>query len=93
MNAPLSPRAEQFINERVQSGSYKSASEVIEDALDALAERETFRAVRAELDHADAQLACGEFTEYDENGIGDLVERVKTCGQTRLAGESPNGTR
>ena len=59
MNTPLTPKIEQLIRERLQTGSYQSATEVLEDALDALAERENFQAIRAELDHADEQLARG----------------------------------
>lgn len=92
MNAPLTPKIEQLINERLQRGSYKSATEVIEDAFEALAERENFRAIRTELDHADEQLARGEYTEYDENTIRDLAERIKTRGRARLAQERKSGT-
>ena len=87
MNSPLTPRIEQLINERLRSGSYGSATEVIEDAFNALSERENFRAIVTELDHADEQLARGEYTEYDENTIRDLSERVKVRGQARLAQE------
>jgi putative addiction module CopG family antidote len=87
MNTPLTPRIEQLISERLQSGSYNSAIEVIEDAFEALTERENFQAIRAELDHADEQLERGEYTEYDENTIQELSEQVKTRGQIRLIEE------
>jgi putative addiction module CopG family antidote len=87
MNAPLTPRVEQLINKRLQSGSYKNASEVIERAFDALEERENVQAVRRDLDEADEQLDRGEFTEYDEAGICDLAEQVKARGFARLAEE------
>ena len=87
MDAPLTPRIEQLINERLQRGSYKSASEVIERAFDALEEREQAQAVRRDLDEADEQLDRGEFTEYDEAGIRDLAKQVKARGLARLAEE------
>jgi antitoxin ParD1/3/4 len=93
MNTPLTPKIEQFIKERLQSGSYNSATEVIEDAFDALTERENFQAVRAELDHADAQIERGEYTEYDENTIRDLADQIKTRGQVRLVEERKSRTR
>jgi Arc/MetJ-type ribon-helix-helix transcriptional regulator len=83
MNTLLTPKIEQLIEERLRSGSYQSAAEVIEDAFEALAERENFHAIRAELDHADGQLARGEYTGYDENTILDLAGRIKTRGQAR----------
>jgi Arc/MetJ-type ribon-helix-helix transcriptional regulator len=85
MDTPLTPKIEQLIHERLQRGSYHSATEVIEDAFDALAERENFQAIRAELDEADKELAAGDYTEYDETTIHELAERVKTRGRERLA--------
>jgi putative addiction module CopG family antidote len=93
MNTPLTPKIEQFIKERLQSGSYNSATEVIEDAFDALTERENFQAVRAELDHADAQLERGEYTEYDQNTIRDMADQIKSRGQVRLVEERKSRTR
>jgi Arc/MetJ-type ribon-helix-helix transcriptional regulator len=91
MNASLTSKSEQLINERLQRGIYKTAAEVIEHALEALIERENFQAIRAELDHADEQLARGDYTEYDENTIHDLAERIKTRGQAVLAEEHKRG--
>ena len=93
MNAPLTPKIEQLINERLQRGPYKTPTEVIEDALEALAERENFQAIRAELNHADEQLARGEYTEYDEETLPKLAKRIKTKGRARLAKEQKSGTR
>jgi hypothetical protein len=58
---------------------------VVEDAFEALVERENLQAIRAELDHADDQLVRGEYLEYDESNLRDLAERVKARGQERLA--------
>ena len=92
MNTPLTPKIEQLIQERLQSGAYSSATEVIEDAFEALTERENFHAVRAELDHADTQLERGEYTEYDENTIHDLADQIKARGQLRLVEERKSRT-
>lgn len=93
MNTPLSPKIEGLIMERLQHGSYKSAIEVIEDAFEALAERENFQAIRKELEQADQQLAHGEYSEYHEDTLRNLAERVKTRGRARLAQERKSGTR
>ncbi|HYL77109.1 MAG TPA: type II toxin-antitoxin system ParD family antitoxin [Bryobacteraceae bacterium] len=91
METPLTPKIEQLIHERMERGSYRSATEVIEDAFEALAERENFQAIRAELDEADKELATGDYTEYDETTIYELAERVKTRGLERLAKERRHG--
>jgi putative addiction module CopG family antidote len=93
VNTHLTPKIEQLINERLQSGSYKSVTEVIEDAFEALTERDNFNAVRAELDQADEQLARSEYTEYDENTIQDLAAKIKARGQMRLVEERKSDNR
>jgi hypothetical protein len=47
--------------------------------------------LRRALDEAEEQLNRGEFTDYDEQTIRDLVESVKARGQARLAPERDNG--
>ena len=93
MNTPLSPKVERLIDERLRCGRYKSATEVVEDAFEALTERERFQAIRTEMDHADRQLESREFEEYDENTIQDFAEDIKNRGQARLAAERHNSTR
>ena len=93
MNASLTPRVEQLINERLARGTYRTAAELIEEAFNALIEREDFLALSDELRRADEQLANGEFTEYDANTIQDLAEDVKSRGMARLAEEIRSDTR
>jgi putative addiction module CopG family antidote len=76
MNTPLTPKIEKLIEERLQSGKYKSASEVIEDAFAALREREAFEAVRADLNRADDQRERSENAEYDEDAIKEMTGRI-----------------
>jgi len=85
MTIPLTPELEQFINERVESGQYKSAPEVIEGALEAPAEQEEILTLRARCDEADAELASGDFMEYDENTIHELADDVIARGMTKSA--------
>jgi Arc/MetJ-type ribon-helix-helix transcriptional regulator len=93
MDTKLPPNIEELIHERLQRGSYKTATEVIEDAFDALAERENFEAIRNELDHADEQLEQREYTEYDEKTIQELADRIKSRGQARISEERKPGAR
>lgn len=48
MNVSLTPELEQFIEEKVQSGKYYSASEVISEGLRLLVERDNFNQMRLE---------------------------------------------
>ena len=92
MNTALTPKIEKLINDRLQSGKYKSATEVIEDAFAALAEREAFEEVRAELDHADEQRERSENAEYDENAIQEMTDRIKARCRAILDEERKSGS-
>lgn len=48
MNVSLTPELEKFINEKVASGMYYSASEVIREGLRLLKEQEALKAIRIE---------------------------------------------
>lgn len=48
MNVSLTPELEQFVNEKVESGMYYSASEVIRQGLRLLREQDTLRLMRLE---------------------------------------------
>jgi antitoxin ParD1/3/4 len=82
MNVSLTPELEAFVEKRVQSGFYTSASEVIREGLRLLAEQDTLKQKRmslldAEIDKGLASLDAGRShagkTLYDE-----LVGRRKT---------------
>ena len=46
MNVSLTPQHEKFVNNKVKSGRYNSASEVVREALRLLEEHDRFRAQR-----------------------------------------------
>jgi putative addiction module CopG family antidote len=83
MQASLSAKVERLIEERIRSGLYRTASEAIEDAFEALTERENFDQLRAELDRADQQLDGGDFAEYGPGDRQTLVDRINTGAQAR----------
>ena len=87
MQVELTPRVEQLISERLTDGAYKSAAEVIEEAFDALAERDNFLALQAAIDHADEQLARGEYSEFDAETVHELAARIEARGRARLQEE------
>ncbi|HKR97476.1 MAG TPA: type II toxin-antitoxin system ParD family antitoxin, partial [Candidatus Angelobacter sp.] len=65
MNVSLTPELEELISQKVQSGRYTSASEVIREALRLLEEQDQLRqkrlaAIRQEIDEGLAQLDRGE---------------------------------
>ena len=75
MNVSLTPELERLVAEKVQSGRYSSASEVIREALRLLEEQDTIKqsrlaAVREKIDRGLKQLDDG-------NGVSPAVARAR----------------
>ena len=83
MNVSLTPELEKFVAEKVQSGLYQTASEVIREGLRLLEERDTLRQARIEeirqaIQQGNAQLARGEGLPGEE-----VFEHIRTKSQAR----------
>ena len=88
MNISLTPELEQLVNEKVKTGLYQTASEVIRERLRLLRERDQrVEALRRDVRAGFEAVECGEFTDYDERNIKELADRVKSRGRKRLAEE------
>ena len=95
MNISLTPELEKLVNDKVNSGMYHTASEVVREGLRMLRERDQrLDGLRGEVRAGFEGAGRGEFTEYDESNIKELSDRVKARGLGRLAGdEMKTGTR
>jgi antitoxin ParD1/3/4 len=93
MNVSLTPELERMVNNRVKSGMYQTASEVVREALRVLTERDGQLALRREVQEGFAQIDRGEYEEYDESTIKDLVADIQSRGKKRLAAKRKNGQR
>jgi len=83
MNVSVTPELEDFVNEKVQSGLYNSASEVIREGLRLLREQDELKRMRLEALRKDIQkgidsLNRGEGKPFD-------VEVIKAEGRKRLS--------
>jgi antitoxin ParD1/3/4 len=88
MNVSLTPELEQFVSEKVKTGMYQTASEVIREGLRLVRERDQrMEALRRDVRAGFEAIERGEFTDYDEGGIKKLSERVKARGRKRLVEE------
>ena len=82
MNVSLTPELERVVNDKVESGMYQTASEVVREALRLLKERDEARAqLRADVQAGFDQLARGEGRAYDKGTGRQLAERVKAKGR------------
>lgn len=90
MNVSLTPELEKLINDKVASGLYNSASEVVRDGLRLLKERDELRRIQIEELRRDVtlgmeQIRRGEGNKYDSGS--SLAEKVKRRGRERLEAE------
>ena len=70
MNVSLTPELERFVEAKVQSGKYKSASEVMRQALRLLSREDDYElrldALRAEIQLGDDDIEHGRHSPKDE---------------------------
>ena len=86
MNVSLTPELERLVSDKVSSGMYQTASEVIREGLRLIKERdeqlETLsRDVRAGFDAVER----GDYTVYSETSLEQLGKRIKSRGRKRLS--------
>lgn len=83
MNVSLTPELEELVNEKVASGLYNSASEVIREGLRLLKEQDELKQIRQE------ELRREVLKGYEQSRRGESrpldVEAVKAEGRKRLA--------
>lgn len=82
MNVSLTPELERLVNEKVESGLYQTASEVVREALRLLKERDHAREqLRGDVQVGFDALARGEGQTYDKVSGRQLAERIKSRGR------------
>ncbi|MBM3943797.1 MAG: type II toxin-antitoxin system ParD family antitoxin [SAR202 cluster bacterium] len=91
MNVSLTPQLEEFVKQKLKTGMYLSASEVIREALRLLEERDRRRelgleVLRREIQTGVDQLEHGLFVEYDEQDLHNFFEDVRGEGKKSLEG-------
>ena len=87
MPIQLTPETEALIREQVESGRYATADQVIDEALQALDERDRLRRLRASLIEAEAEIARGEGVELRPE-LMDEIEREAEAAYQR--GQTPS---
>ncbi len=83
MNVSLTPELEELVNQKVESGLYNSASEVIREGLRLLKEQDDLRRIRQE------EVRREVLKGYEQSQRGESrpldVEAIKSKGRKRLA--------
>lgn len=88
MNISLTAELEQLVDDKVKTGMYQTASEVIREGLRLLRERDQrLEALRRDVRAGFEAVDRGEFTDYDAANIKELSNRINARGRKRLAEE------
>jgi antitoxin ParD1/3/4 len=77
MNVSLTPELEAIIQERVESGRYSSANEVVRQALRLLEEHERLEHLRALLAIGEADERQGNLIEYTPELMDDIYREAE----------------
>ena len=84
MNVSLTPELEKLVNDKVKTGMYQTASEVIREGLRLLKERDGRTALRTDIRAGFEAIELGEYEDYNERTTKDLAEDIKRRGRQRL---------
>jgi antitoxin ParD1/3/4 len=86
MNVSLTPELEQLVNDKVKTGMYQTASEVIREGLRLLRERDhRLESLRGDVRAGFEAVERGDYSDFNESNIRGLAQRVKARGRKRLA--------
>jgi antitoxin ParD1/3/4 len=86
MNVSLTAELEQLVTDKVRTGMYQTASEVVREGLRLLKERDDRMAkLRADIRAGFESIDRGDYEDYDEHTTKSLSEDIKKRGRQRLA--------
>jgi antitoxin ParD1/3/4 len=86
MNVSLTVELEQLVTEKVKTGMYQTASEVVREGLRLLKERDDRMAqLRGDIRAGFEAIDRGEYEDYDERTTKSLAKDIKQRGRQRLA--------
>ena len=91
MNISLTRELDSYVEGKVRSGLYHSASEVIREGLRLLKERDALQEIRAEelrkqVQEGFAQIERGEYLEFESAGA--IVSHISQEGRKQTAAKS-----
>ena len=88
MNVSLTPELERLVEEKVSSGQYKSASEVVRDALRLLSQRDEAHLARLEALRREVDIGIAEI-DRGEGIPGPIAVAQAKAEFRRLTGRTP----
>lgn len=93
MNVSLTNELDSYVTQKVQSGLYHSASEVIREGLRLLKEQDAVKNARLaqlgqQIDLGIQQIENGQFTEYSAEELPAFAAAIKSEGRKRRRGQA-----
>jgi antitoxin ParD1/3/4 len=86
MNVSLTPELEQYVNQKVESGMYHSASEVIREGLRMLKERDEIHHRKLEELRREIQIGIDQADRGETKPLSrEVIEDIKSRGRKRRA--------
>jgi antitoxin ParD1/3/4 len=90
MNISLTPELEKLVNDKVKTGMYQTASEVVREGLRLLKEKDLrTEALRNDVQAGFLAVDQGKYSSFAESDLQNLVSRVASKGARRLAKARP----
>ena len=82
MSIKLTPELEEFVQQELAAGEYRSAEEVVSEALRLLRKKREFDALKAEVQIGLDQVARGEVGPWDPEAVQEEIRRrMRVRGQ------------
>jgi antitoxin ParD1/3/4 len=89
MNVSLTPELEQYVNQKVESGLYHSASEVIREGLRMLKERDEIHQRKLEALRREIQIGIDQAERGQTQPLtAEVLADIKARGRKRRAGRA-----
>ena len=89
MNVTLTPDLEALIERKLGEGGYRDASEVVQEALQLLAERDAHDRLRAELQIGLEQILRGETVEYTPAFVERMLQESREHAERGMPIKGP----
>jgi antitoxin ParD1/3/4 len=88
VNISLTPELERLVIDKVETGMYQTASEVIREGLRLLKDRDQhLEALRLDIRAGFDAVERGDYRDYAPSNLKALAEGVKARGRKRIAGD------
>jgi antitoxin ParD1/3/4 len=84
VNVSLTPELERLITDKLDTGMYQTASEVVREGLRLLKDRDE-RQLRADVRSGFDSVDRGDYNDYTASSIRTLAAKVKATGRRELA--------